>query len=145
MTKAFTAALTRVSALFVLVTSPSPISGAPGSNDLLTGQKYQIVGQLYAHNVSDDLKSRTVSTVTLVPLRLTGPEIISRKLVPKGSVLTIVGKAPKKAFAFLYPDRYIVSINTVDAPTGVPVVIDLSRGIEGKSTVLNPQIFQLLF
>jgi len=134
--------------LLVLSTSlsfPSESSAAPGDNKLRIGQKYEIVGELYAHSVCDDLRSRDVSIISLVPLRLTGPEIVSRQLVPIGSILTIVDKVPKRIFAFLYPDRYIVRVNAIDAPAGIPVIVDLSRGIEGKSDALNPLIFKPLF
>jgi hypothetical protein len=53
-------------------------------------------------------------------------------------------KAPKRFFAFLYHDRYIVRVNTIDALPGIPIVIELHRGIEGKSTALNPLIFKPL-
>lgn len=119
-------------------------SAAEKSNKLQIGKEFEIVGQLYAHGVCHDLNSRKLSFISLVPLRLSGPEIISRKLVPLGSILTVVDKAPKKFLAFLYPDRYIVRVNTIDAPAGIPVVIDISRGIEGTSTALNPLIFKPL-
>lgn len=121
------------------------MNAAAGNDDMMIGQQYEIIGELYAHSVADDLNSRVVSFISLVPLQLTGPEIISRNLVPTGSILTIVQKAPKRLFDFLYPDRYIVRVNTIEAPTGIPIVIGLSRGIEGKSTALNPQIFKPLF
>ena len=129
-------------ALLIALSSALGANTAVGTDDALIGQKYEVVGQLYAHSVAEDLNSRVVSFISLVPLRLTGPEIISRQLVPTGSVLTIVEKAPKRLFAFLYPDRYIVRVNTIDAPAGIPIVIGLSRGIEGKSTALNPLIFK---
>ena len=131
--------------LSVALFCPFETNGAPENNDLTSGQKYEIVGELYAHRVSDDLNSRKLSIISLVPLRLSGPEIISRQLVPLGSVLTVIDKAPKKFFAFLYPERYVVSVNTIDSPAGIPVVIDLSRGIEGRTTALNPLIFKPLF
>ena len=86
---------------------------AASNNDAMIGQKYEIVGELYAHSVAHDLNSRVVSIIDLVPLRLRGPEIISCQLVLTGSILTIVEKAPKRLFAFLYPDRYIVRVNTI--------------------------------
>lgn len=116
-----------------------------GNDELRSGQKFEIVGELYAHRVCDDLSSREVSIISLVPLRLSGPEIISRQLVPIGSLLTIIGKAPERFFAFIYPDRYIVQVNTISAESGIPIVLDLSRQIEGKSTTLNPKIFKPLF
>lgn len=128
----------------VALSCPFETNATPENNDLRIGQKFEIVGELYAHSVSDDLNSRKVSIISLVPLRLSGPEIISRQLVPIGSVLTVVDKAPKKFFAFLYPDRYVVHINTIESPAGISAVIDLYRGIEGKSTALNPLIFKPL-
>jgi hypothetical protein len=130
--------------LLIALSSALEANTAAGNDDALIGQKYEIVGELYAHRVADNLNSRVVSFISLVPLQLTGPEIISRQLVPTGSILTIVEKAPKRLFAFLYPDRYIVRVNTIDAPAGIPIVIGLSRGIEGKSTALNPLIFMPL-
>jgi hypothetical protein len=131
--------------LLIALSSPLETNTAAGNDDALIGQKYEIIGELYALSVAEDLDSRVVSIIDLVPLRLRGPEIISRQLVPIGSILTIVEKAPKRLFAFLYPDEYIVLVNTIDAPAGIPIVIDLSRGIEGKSTALNPLIFKPLF
>ncbi|MGC4095675.1 MAG: hypothetical protein QM706_01040 [Nitrospira sp.] len=132
-------------AVSIALASVFEANTAEGNDDAIIGHTYEIVGELYAHSVADDLNSRVVSFISLVPLRLTGPEIISRQLVPTGSILTIVEKAPKRFFAFLYPDRYMVRVDTIDAPAGIPIVIGLSRGIEGKSTVLNPLIFKPLF
>ncbi|CAG9931718.1 hypothetical protein [Candidatus Nitrotoga arctica] len=145
MTREISLSLAWLLVLSVALSCPFETNAAPENRDLRIGQKYEIVGELYVHSVSDDLNSRKVSIISLVPLRLSGPEIISRQLVPTGSVLTVVDKAPKKVFAFLYPDRYVVRVNTIESPVGIPVVIDLSRGIEGKSTALNPLIFKPLF
>ncbi len=133
--------------LVLLVALSSVLEGnaAAGNDEALIGQQYEIVGELYALSVADDLNSRVVSFIELVPLRLRGTEIITRQVVPTGSILTIVEKAPKRFLAFLYPDRYIVRVNTIEAPAGILIVIDLSRGIEGKSTALNPLIFKPLF
>jgi hypothetical protein len=130
--------------LLIALSSALEANTAAGNDDAIIGQKYEVVGELYALSVADDLNSRLVSIIILEPRRLRGPEIISSQLVPTGSILTIVEKAPKRLFAFLYPDRYIVRVNTIDPPAGIPIVIDLSRGIEGKSTALNPLIFKPL-
>lgn len=117
---------------------------AQAGDDLRTGQRFEIVGRLYAYGVAHDLNSRKLSLIGLVPLGLSGPEIISKQLVPQGSILTIVDRGPKKFPAFLYDVRYIVQITGIDAPPGIPVVLDLSREIQGKSTPLNPEIFKPL-
>ncbi|HWI82076.1 hypothetical protein [Ramlibacter sp.] len=132
--------------LVVILTVICSSGGLTSSGELglQEGQRFEIIGTLYAHGVRDDLGSSEISIISVVPLRLSGPEIVFRKLIPVGSTMTIVGKAPKKLFHFLYPDRYIVQISALDAPTDVPIVIDLSRGIEGKPKTLNPAIFKAL-
>jgi hypothetical protein len=145
MIKHILACLRWLLALLIALSSALEGNTAAGNDDTMIGQKYEIVGELYAHSVAEDLNSRVVSFIELVPLRMRGTEIISRNLVPTGSILTIVEKAPSRFFAFLYPYRYIVRVNTIDAPAGIPMYIDLSRGIEGKSTPLNPLIFKPLF
>src|SRR5689334_6290827 len=79
-------------ALLIALSSSLEANTAAGDDNAITGQKYEIIGELYAHSVADNLNSRVVSFISLVPLRLTGPEIISRQLVPTGSILTIVEK-----------------------------------------------------
>lgn len=145
MTQKYPLSLAWLLVLLVVLPVPFETIAAAENNDLHIGQKYEIVGELYAHSICNDRYCKEVYIIDLVPLRLRGPEIFSRQLVPIGSVLTVVDKAPKKFFAFLYPDRYVVRVNTIDSPAGIPVVIDLSRGIEGKSTALNPLIFKPLF
>lgn len=147
MIREISLSLTWLLVLSAALSCPFDTNAAPGNEDLRIGQKYEIVGELYVHSVSDDLNSRKVSIITLEHLRLSGPEIISRQLVPTGSVLTVVDKVPSKVFVFAFPcpDRYVVRVNTIESPKGIPVVIDLSRGIEGKSTALNPLIFKPLF
>jgi hypothetical protein len=113
MTRAISLRLAGLLVLWVTLSCPFETNANSGNNGIRIGQKYEIVGELYVHSVSDDLNSRKVSIITLEQLLLSGPEIISRQLVPTGSVLTVVDKAPKKVFAFFYPDRYIVRVNTI--------------------------------
>lgn len=115
---------------------------ALGSDDLRIGQRYEIVGELYAYGVANNLNTRQLSVIGLETLHLSGPEIISKQPVPKGSILTIVDKGATRFPSSLYPDRYIVQVTGLDAPTGIPVVIDLCCGIRGKSTPLTPATFK---
>ena len=62
----------------IALSSALEANTAAGNDDALIGQKYEIVGELYAYGVAEDLNSRVVSFISLVPLRLTGSEIISR-------------------------------------------------------------------
>jgi hypothetical protein len=137
----------RVAGLFVLAFVAVHTLGsaaALGKEDLRIGQRYKIVGDLYAYGVADNLNTRELSLISLVPLHLSGPEIVSRQVVPKGSVLTIIEKMPKRFLSFLYSDRYAVRTTEIDVPRGIPVVVDLCCGIRGKTTPLSPAIFEPL-
>jgi hypothetical protein len=136
---------TLASMLSICFAALFPSGGQAGQlNELRAGEKYEIVGTLYAHGVAHDLDKRTVSIVVLEKLRLSGPEVVWRRVVPVGSTLTIVERAPKKLFIFFAAPRYIVRISGIEMPPDVPIVIDLSRGVEGSMTPLNPQIFKPL-
>lgn len=119
-------------------------SNAGKEKELRPGERYEVIGPLYAYGIAHDLRTRAVSIVALESLQLSGPEIVSRQVVPLGSTLTIVEAAERKLFSFLYPPRYIVRISGVEVPAEVPVVIDLSRGVEGSTTPLNTKIFKAL-
>ena len=142
MNSKFLLQLTGRLALTLAIASTFLSVAAHGADDQLIGQRFEIVGELYAHGVAHDLNARQLSVISLVPLRISGSEILSRQLVLKGSILTIVDRRPKRFFSFLYPDEYFVRVDGLDAPAGIPVVMGLSRGIEGKSTPLNPAIFK---
>jgi hypothetical protein len=142
MTRTISSPLALSVILTVAFSGPFSAAAAPEGGELKLGQKFEIIGELYAHSVSDDLNTREVSIISLVPLRLSGPEILTRQLVPIGSVLTVIERAPRKFLAFLYPERYFVRVNTIAVPARIPVVIDISRGIEGQTSALNPRIFK---
>lgn len=118
------------------------VSFAIGGNGLGIGQKFEIIGNLYAYGVRDDLNSDEISVISLVPLQLSGPEIKWQRTIPRGSIMTIASKDPRRFPSFLYPERYIVRLDTITPNSNVPLVIDLYRGNEGTTTVLNPSIFR---
>ena len=117
-------------------------STALANDDLRIGQRYEIVGQLHAYGVADDLNSRQLSWIALSPLNLSGPEILSKQSVPAGSILSIIDRPPKRFLEFLYADRYAVRIAGFDAPAGIQLRLELCCGIQGKSAPLNPRIFK---
>lgn len=133
-------------ALSISLSSPF-VSAAPDNTGLESGQKFEVVGELYANGVTNDLGSGKLSFVDLSPFRLRGPEILSTQPVPIGSIVTIVKKEPKRArayFIFSYPVRYIVQVDSIMVPAEIPMIISLGGGNEGKSTVLNPFIYKPL-
>jgi hypothetical protein len=72
-------------ALSISLTSPFVSSAAPGDSDLQSGQKFEIVGELYALGVATDLGSRKLAAIDLDRFRLSGPEILSVHPVPVGT------------------------------------------------------------
>ena len=108
------------------------------------GAEYEVVGELYVHEVTTNLNKRTVDYMVLVPLRLTGPEILSRRLVTQGSRIRIVAKREQRWLAFFQPVEYAVELDSISRATEVPVILGLSRGNEGRSGSLNPSIYRRL-
>jgi hypothetical protein len=112
------------------------------ATSLRIGSEFEVVGELYAHEVATDLNARKVDFVVLVPLRLSGPEILSRQLLPLGSRVRILAKTAAKWPSFLYPEKYFVEVSSLPKQATLPTVLGLSRGNEGSSTPLNPSIYK---
>ena len=123
-------------------------SAAGNSGDVAppirVGAEYEIVGKLYVHEVATDLNKRTVAYMVLLPLRLSGPEILSRCLVAPGSRIRVVARSARRWPAFLYPDQYVVEVDSISRTVDVPIRLGLSRGNEGSSGSLNPSIYRHL-
>lgn len=86
--------------------------GATGT-DPLTGCAFEVIGELYAYEVAKDLNNRKADLISIVPLRLSGPEILSSRLVSLGSRLSVAAREPKRWPTFLYPDRYVVRLDSI--------------------------------
>lgn len=109
---------------------------------LRIGSEFEVVGDLYAHEVAMDLNARKPDYVVLVPLRLSGPEILSRQLVPLGSRVRVLAMRIAKWPSFLYSEKYLVEVSSLPKQANLPIVLGLSRGNEGSSTPLNPLIYK---
>lgn len=106
------------------------------------GSTYKVVGELYAHVVTTDLNTRKAEYFVIVPIRLAGPEIVSRQIVPIGSQVRILAKEATKWPSLLYSEKYIVEVSSLAKKENLPVVLGLSRGNEGDSVPLNPLIYE---
>ena len=42
----------------------------PAADDLMPGDEVEILGELYAYGVAEDLRTRAVALIAIVPLRL---------------------------------------------------------------------------
>jgi hypothetical protein len=118
---------------------------SPLDNDsIILGKEYEVIGKIYAHEVTKNLNARKIDLVTLLPLRLSGQEILSCRLVEVGSRIKVLEKRPPHWFSFLYAQEYIVEVNTIAPVPGAPIVLGLSRGNQGTRTPLNPLIFRVV-
>jgi hypothetical protein len=108
------------------------------------GAEYEVIGELYVHEVATDLNNRTLAFMVLVPLRLSGPEILSRRVVNPGSRVRIVAMRDRRWPKFFFPDQYVVEVDSIPTTGDVPVVLGLSRGNEGNAGSLNPSIYRQL-
>lgn len=60
--------------------------------------------------------------------------------VPIGTVMTIIGPAPKPWYLYFQGDLYFIKLDP-DLSQGLEVIIQLDRGIEGSLDGLNSEIF----
>ena len=60
--------------------------------------------------------------------------------VPVGTIVTIIGPAPKVWHIPIFANRYFVQLEP-DPSRGLDVILELNRGIEGNLDGLSPEIF----
>jgi hypothetical protein len=60
--------------------------------------------------------------------------------VPAGTIITIVGTAPKVWLIPFFADRYFIQL-TPDLSRGLEILLELNRGMDGSLDGLNPEIF----
>ena len=77
---------------------------------------------------------------SLTAVRFSGPEVAFQCEVPVGTIMTIIGPAPKAWHLPFLANRYFVRLDP-DLSRGLDVVLELNRGIEGSLDWLNPELF----
>jgi hypothetical protein len=137
----------RANAAIALITTICMIFGglAYASHVLQTGSRYKIIGPMYLSGIYNQLNNRQLNKQTaigsLTAVQFSGPEVGFQCKVPIGTIMTIIGPAPKRLPLFFYADRYFVRIDP-DLSRGLDVVFELNRGIEGNLDGLNPELFE---
>ncbi len=133
-------ALTLFTVISVILCGPSY-----ASEELQSGNRYKIDGPVYLSSVYRDLNNRQLNRQmaygTLTAVRFSGPEVAFQCKVPVGTIMTIVGPAPKRLPLPFYANRYFVRLDPIDAPSELDVILELNRGIEGSLDGLNPELF----
>jgi hypothetical protein len=105
------------------------------------GNRYKVIGPLYLTGVYRDLNNRQLSLAHLSPVQSSGPEVAFQREVPMGTIMTIIGPAPKRVPLPFFARRYFVSLEPASLPREIDVIVELYRGIEGNLDGLNPELF----
>ncbi|OGT13858.1 MAG: hypothetical protein A3F73_08990 [Gallionellales bacterium RIFCSPLOWO2_12_FULL_59_22] len=112
------------------------------------GSRYRIIRPVYLMAVYNSLNNRQLSRDTarayIHSTRFYDKaEVAFQCEVPAGTIMTIIGRAPKVFPLPFFADRYFVQL-APDLSRGLDVELALNRGIEGSLDGLNPELFERL-
>jgi hypothetical protein len=115
------------------------------SQELQPGSRYKIIRPLYLMAVYDSLNNRQLSRETAraylhSEYYYNKSWVAFQCEVPAGTIITIIGPAPKVWHLPFFADRYFVRLDP-DPSRGLEVILELNRGIEGNLDGLNPGLF----
>ena len=116
-----------------------------GSEHPQPGNRYKIVRPVYLMAVYDSLNNRQLGKATarayLNPMRYyKKSEVAFQCEVPVGTIMTVIGPAPKVWHLPFLASRYYVRLDP-DRSRGLDVILELNSGMEGSLDGLNPKIF----
>lgn len=144
--------IVRVSIAFILFTVFGVIfcGLSYASEKPQSGSRYNIVRPLYLIGVYKNLNDRKLNRDKAYAY-LSSEENAKRawmafqREVPTGTIMTIIGPAPKAKtwhfpFFFKRYSVYLVRLDP-DLSRGLDIILELSLGIEGNLDGLNPEIF----
>lgn len=108
------------------------------------GGRYKIIGPMYLSGIYLKLNNRQLNKLsavgTLTAVKFSGPEVGFQCKVPVGTIMTIIGPAPKRFPLFFIANQYFIKLDP-DLSRGLDVELELNRGIEGSLDGLNPELF----
>ncbi len=115
------------------------------SEELQPENRYKIIRPVYLMAVYDSLNNRQVSRETarayLHSMRYYEKASVTFQCeVPAGTIMTIIGPAPKVWHLPFLANRYFVRLDP-DLSRGLDVILELNRGIEGNLDGLNSELF----
>lgn len=139
--------IVRATIAFTLFTVIGTIlCGISSASEMLRpGNRYKIVGPVFLSGVYRDLNNRQLNRQmaigSLTAVQFSGPEVAFQRKLPTGTIMTIIGPAPKRIPLPFYANRYFVQLDPIDLPSELDVILELNRGIEGSLDGLNPELF----
>lgn len=132
--------------MFMLFTVSSTIFCGPSYAEALRpGNRYKIIRPLYLVAEYYSLNNRQVSRET-ARAYLYSSEIAKRswmafqREIPVGTIMTIIGPAPKVWRLPFLANRYFVRLDP-DLSSGLDVILELNRWFEGSLDGLNLELF----
>lgn len=138
----FNYGIVRATIVFTLFTVSSTIfcGISYASEQPQAGNKYKIIGPLYLSGI---YLNKQASVGSLTAVQFSGPEVEFQCKMPVGTIVTILGPAPKRLPLFFYANRYFIRLDP-ELSRGLDVILELNRGIEGNIDGLNPELFSRL-
>ena len=133
---------------FTLFTVISIFYNQSYADQLQPGNRYKIVRSVYLLAEYNSANNKQLSRAT-ARAYLTDEQIPPRYwmafqfAVPVGTIMTIIGPAPKVWHLPFLANRYFVRLDP-DLSRGLDVELALDRGFEGGPDGLNPEIFSRL-
>lgn len=147
MNKLYYAVVRATIIMFMLFTVSSDIlcGLSYASDPPQPGNRYKIIRPAFLMAVYDSLNNRQISRETtrayLHSMRYYEKASVAFQCeVPAGTIMTIIGPAPKVWYLPFLADRYFVRL-APDLSRGLDVILELNRGIEGSLDGLNPKLF----
>lgn len=142
MTKAIKASFVLI---FIVVACNYFCSFASANEYPQPQEQYKIIRPIYLMATYNDLNKKHISKETarayLHSKRYYDKsEVAFQNEVPAGTIMTIIGPAPRVWHLPFLSERYFVQLEP-DLSRGLDVVIELNRGIEGNLNGLNPNLF----
>lgn len=115
------------------------------SDGLHPGARYKIIQPVYVMGIYNSLNNRKLSKKTAraylhLKRYYEKSEVAFQYEVPTGTIMTIIGATPKVWYLPFMANRYLVQLDP-DLSSGLEVVLELNRGIEGSLDGLNPELF----
>lgn len=115
------------------------------NRQLTPGSRYKIVGNVYLSGIYKDLNDRQLTKQlafgSLTAIRFSGPEVAFQHKVPIGTIMTIIGPAPKRVPLPFFAKRFFISLQPNELSEEIDVILQLNRGIDGNLDGLNPELF----
>ena len=139
--------IVRTSIAVTLLTVISAIScgSSDASKEPQPGNRYKIVGPLYLAGIYRNLNkrqlNRQMAVASLDAVRFSGPEVAFQRKVPIGTIMTIIGPAPKRVPLPFYANRYFVRLDPADLSIELDTILELDGEIKGSLDGLNPEFF----